>query len=174
MIDMLSGLVQALHQQGQLLLLLSERAKQSRLHLTAQSPSDDTMQALPVLSGAPHLFIRMKRTLEPNCSLVYTICSAMRSRKVLPSFTGRRDFAFSRPIDVPRPPLSFRTAVCSRRACHSTVLTSETSTSQLLLFHSVNMSCDRKCFGTPEGPFPSLTSRLRCEFVLMQSGSAFR
>ena len=38
----------------------------------------------------------------------------MRSRKVLPSFTGRRDLAFSRPMEVPRPPLSLRTAVLER------------------------------------------------------------
>ncbi len=67
--------------------------------------------------GWPYLFMRMKRTLEPNFSRVYTTCSAMRSRKVLPSLTGRSDFAFSKPIDVPSPPLSLRTAVCSRRLC---------------------------------------------------------
>ena len=38
----------------------------------------------------------------------------MRSRKVLPSFTGRRDLAFSRPMEVPRPPLSLRTVVLER------------------------------------------------------------
>lgn len=52
----------------------------------------------------------------PNLVRVCLICSAMRSRKVLPSFTSSRLLAFSSPIDVPSPPLSFSTAVCSSRA----------------------------------------------------------
>ena len=42
-------------------------------------------------------------------------CSAIRSRKFLPSFTVSSDLAFSRPMDVPRPPLSLSTAVAPSR-----------------------------------------------------------
>lgn len=44
-------------------------------------------------------------------------CSAMRSRNVLPSFTTSKLFAFSKPMDVPRPPFSLMTAVWSSRSC---------------------------------------------------------
>ena len=43
-------------------------------------------------------------------------CSAIRSRKFLPSFTVSNDLAFSRPMDVPRPPLSLSTAVAPSRS----------------------------------------------------------
>jgi len=61
-------------------------------------------------------FIRTKRTLAPNDFRWCLTCSAMMSRNVLPSLTTRRDLAFSRPMDVPRPPLSLSMAVWERRS----------------------------------------------------------
>ena len=64
-------------------------------------------------------------TLDPYFWRVYLIWSAMRSRKVFPSLTSSKLFAFSRPIDVPKPPFSLKTAVCESnfcariRICHS-------------------------------------------------------
>jgi hypothetical protein len=97
-------------------------------------------------------------TLAPMVFLVCSTCSAIRSKKVLPSLTcedreqavctsavhqpelhgwlrgaiqmimrchalppqlqtSRSDLAFSRPIDVPRPPFSLSTAVCESSFC---------------------------------------------------------
>ena len=56
-------------------------------------------------------------TLESNFFLVYLICSAIRSRKVLPSLTVSKLLAFSSPMDVPSPPLSLRTAVWDSSFC---------------------------------------------------------
>jgi hypothetical protein len=41
-------------------------------------------------------------------------CSTMRSRKLFPSRTGSSDFAWSRPIEVPRPPLRLMIASLSK------------------------------------------------------------
>ena len=69
-----------------------------------------------VSSDVENEFMRTKRRpAAPVASRVCFTWRAMRSKKVLPSFTGRRDLAFSRPIEVPRPPLSLRTAVLERR-----------------------------------------------------------
>jgi len=39
----------------------------------------------------------------------------VRSRKLSPDFTGKRDFAKSNPIDVPKPPFNFKTT-CMQEA----------------------------------------------------------
>ena len=52
------------------------------------------------------------------------ICStwrAMKSRKVLPCFRSSSDLAFSRPMPVPRPPLSFTMTQLSSSAGFSAV-----------------------------------------------------
>ena len=69
-----------------------------------------------VSSDVEKLFIRMNRTSDPNSPRVNLICSAIRSRKVLPFFTGSKLFAFSSPMDVPRPPFSLSTAVLANRS----------------------------------------------------------
>mmetsp|Transcript_4943 Transcript_4943/g.6811 ORF Transcript_4943/g.6811 Transcript_4943/m.6811 type:complete len:236 (-) Transcript_4943:100-807(-) len=61
------------------------------------------------------LFISMNLTFVPNSSLIFIICFAVRSRNVSSPFTLRRDLALSRPIPVPRPPLSLSTTVSERR-----------------------------------------------------------
>jgi hypothetical protein len=57
------------------------------------------------------LFINMNLTLNPNSFLMLITCFAVRSRKVLLPFTFNKDLALSKPIEVPRPPLSFKTTV---------------------------------------------------------------
>ena len=58
--------------------------------------------------------------MESNFFLVYLICSAIRSKKLLPSLTSSKLLAFSRPMEVPSPPLSFRTAVWESSFCGQT------------------------------------------------------
>ena len=52
-----------------------------------------------------------KATFDPYFWRVYFTCSAIRSKKVLPDLTSSKLFAFSRPIEVPRPPFNLKTAV---------------------------------------------------------------
>ena len=132
----------------------SRRRSLHRCGTSTEEPRRSRLQ-----TGCVHLFMRMKRTLEPNFSRVYTTCSAIRSRKVLPSLTGRSDFAFSRPIDVPSPPFSFRTAVCSRRLCagHATAYQ---PWAKLMLWHALSGISHVTEWGilweSPENPFQGL------------------
>lgn len=59
-------------------------------------------------------FISMKRTLLLNVFRISITCLAVRSRKLSSPLTGSSDFALSSPMEVPSPPLSFRTTVCGR------------------------------------------------------------
>jgi len=45
-------------------------------------------------------------------SFMKPTCLAIKSKNVLPPVTSSNDFALSRPIPVPRPPLSLSTTVC--------------------------------------------------------------
>mmetsp|Transcript_51362 Transcript_51362/g.122244 ORF Transcript_51362/g.122244 Transcript_51362/m.122244 type:complete len:323 (+) Transcript_51362:647-1615(+) len=57
-------------------------------------------------------FMNMTRTL-PRVARNAITCLAMMARKDSPFFTWSSDFACSRPMPVPNPPLSLRTTVCS-------------------------------------------------------------
>mmetsp|Transcript_13455 Transcript_13455/g.29422 ORF Transcript_13455/g.29422 Transcript_13455/m.29422 type:complete len:317 (-) Transcript_13455:934-1884(-) len=60
-------------------------------------------------------FMSMNFMLVLNCFFIDATCLAMRSKKLLPSVTVKRDFALSKPMPVPRPPFNFRTTVFLRR-----------------------------------------------------------
>lgn len=66
-----------------------------------------------VSSEVEKLFIRLKRTFFPNFSRIEMTCFAVKSRKVSSPFTRSNDLAESRPMEVPRPPLSLTTTVSS-------------------------------------------------------------
>mmetsp|Transcript_64899 Transcript_64899/g.107690 ORF Transcript_64899/g.107690 Transcript_64899/m.107690 type:complete len:409 (-) Transcript_64899:23-1249(-) len=68
-----------------------------------------------VSSEVEKLFIIMNfRGVLSSLRMCIT-CLAMKSRKVSSPFTWSRDFAFSSPIPVPRPPFSFSTRVSPKR-----------------------------------------------------------
>lgn len=94
----------------------AEAVHQHEAHLQRAHPSADR-HACILLLVVSFRSARCTCTWDPNSLRVCLICSAMRSRKVLPSFTTRRLLAFSRPMDVPSPPLSFNTAVCDSNFC---------------------------------------------------------
>mmetsp|Transcript_16700 Transcript_16700/g.54405 ORF Transcript_16700/g.54405 Transcript_16700/m.54405 type:complete len:314 (+) Transcript_16700:350-1291(+) len=56
-------------------------------------------------------FISMKDSSTPRDERMCSTCLAMKSRKVLPSLSSSSDLAFSRPMPVPKPPLSFSITV---------------------------------------------------------------
>mmetsp|Transcript_110629 Transcript_110629/g.202761 ORF Transcript_110629/g.202761 Transcript_110629/m.202761 type:complete len:295 (-) Transcript_110629:236-1120(-) len=51
------------------------------------------------------------RSGDAYVSFIQATCLAIKSRNVLPSTTGRSDFAFSRPMPVPSPPFNLRMTV---------------------------------------------------------------
>ena len=56
-------------------------------------------------------FISIKASGVSHCARMCPTCLAMKSRKVSPSLSGSSDFAFSRPMPVPSPPLSLSITV---------------------------------------------------------------
>lgn len=74
---------------------------------------------VPKIGGIARSDFPKISTLEPYCLRVCLTCSAMRSRKVLPSFTSSKLLAFSKPMEVPKPPFSLKTAVCDNKVCIS-------------------------------------------------------
>ncbi|KAL2290972.1 hypothetical protein FJTKL_14874 [Diaporthe vaccinii] len=64
-------------------------------------------------------FIRMKGTLVPYVRFRYSTWRTERSRKDMPSRTSMTDLGPTQPIEVPRPPFSFRTASLFRKSTES-------------------------------------------------------
>ena len=76
------------------------------------------------------LFMSINLTLKPYSLRIWMTCLAVISKKVSSPLTFSKLLALSRPIPVPRPPLSFKTTVFAKRVLSGS------------RFKSVNLSKD--------------------------------
>lgn len=72
-----------------------------------------------VSSSVLNEFIRMNGTLVPYVRFRCSTWRTERSRKDMPSRTSMTDLGPTQPIEVPRPPLSFKTASLLRNSTDS-------------------------------------------------------